>query len=51
MYWPSHYLQLLKVKSVSERKVFIYKKTQLIKHYKNASRVNLLLCKPAEIYR
>ena len=42
MYWPSHCLQLLRVKSVSERKFFIYKKTQLVKLYKNASGVNSL---------
>ena len=42
MYWPSLCLQLLKVKSVSERKIFILQKTQLVKLYKNASVVNYL---------
>ena len=37
MYWTSFCLQFLKVESVTERKHFIYKKTQLVKLYKNAS--------------
>ena len=37
MYWPSLCLQLLKVKSVSERKVFIYKKT----HSSNSTKMPL----------
>ena len=51
MYWPSHCLQLLRVKSVFERKVFVYKNTQLVKLYTNVSGLNLLLCKLAEIYK
>ena len=42
MYWTSLCLQLLRVKSVSEQKIFIDRKTQLVELYKNASGVNSL---------
>ena len=51
MYWTSHCLQLLRVKSVSERKLVFYKTIQLIELDNNASGLNLISCKPAEIYK
>ena len=51
MYWTSHCFQLLRLKSVSEQKIYIDRKTQLVELYKNASGFNLLSCKLADIYK
>ena len=51
MYRKSHCFKRLKVKSLSYKKTYSYKNTQLVKLYKNASGLNVLSCMLADIYK
>ena len=51
MYGKLHCLQVLKVTSVSETKVFTGNKIQLVELYTNVFGVNLLSCMAAEFYK